>query len=172
MYVLTVRGQLVPVDVRTARAFRPIDVGGVSQDLVTTPNGKAAYVLEPPCGVVAVDLATRTALALIKIHNASSFALTPNGKTLYGVGTTMDTTDPVLTAIDTAANTTTATIALHAPLHRRHIWQQTLVMAPDGRTVYASVQAFAAVPCTPRYRCRPFRMAMTSCCPPTAGGSM
>jgi DNA-binding beta-propeller fold protein YncE len=115
VYVLTVRGQLVPVDVATGKAGRPIRVGGVPQALVMTPDGKAAYVLEPPYGVVAVDLATRTALGLIKIHNAASFALTPNGKTLYVVGTTMSTTNPVLTAIDTATNATISTLALTGP---------------------------------------------------------
>jgi len=161
VYVLTVRGELVPVDVRTGTAAPAIKVGGVSQDLVTTPDGKAAYVLEPPYGVVAVDLATRTALGLIKIPNASSFALTPNGKTLYVLGATTSTPAstpvPVLTAIDTATNAIAGTLTLTAPdLHSRcptrsgngsqpgssclprgwHVNQQSVTMAPDGKTVY------------------------------------
>jgi hypothetical protein len=171
VYVLTVRGQLVPVDVRTGAAARPIDVGGVSQDLVMTPNGKAAYVLEPPYGVVAVDLATRTAVGLIKVYGTDGFALTPNGKTLYVLGTTRSTTtssaDPVLTAIDTATNAIVGTLTLTGPdIQSRcstikspstshgsspssmclprgwHVGQQSVTMAPDGKTVYVSYESF------------------------------
>lgn len=171
VYVLTVRGQLVPVDVRTGTAARPIDVGGVSQDLVMTPSGKAAYVLEPPYGVVAVDLATRTALGLIKVYGADGFALTPNGKTLYVLGTTASSTkttsDPVLTAIDTATNAKVGTLTLTGPdIHGRcstikspgtgrgshpssmclprawHVVEKSVTMAPDGKTVYVAYESF------------------------------
>ena len=165
VYVLTVRGQLVPVDVRTGTAGQPIKVGGDSQDLVMTPDGKAAYVLEPPYGVVAVDLATRSALGLIKVHNASSFALTPNGKTLYVLSVTTSTAAstgvPVLTAIDTATNAIAGTLTLTGPdLHSRcpstghgsgpnsmclprgwHVMQQSVTVAPDGKTVYVTYES-------------------------------
>jgi len=139
VYVVSVRGQLVPVDVTTGKAGRPIEVGGVPAGLVMTPGGKAAYVLEPPYGVVAVDLTTRTALGLIKIHDADSFVLTPDGKTLYVLGSVA--TGPALTAISTATNTISTTIALRSPLHGWFAGPQSLVMAPDGKTVYASMQA-------------------------------
>jgi DNA-binding beta-propeller fold protein YncE len=150
VYVLTVRGQLVPVDVRTGRAARPIDVGGVSQDLLTTPNGKAAWVLEPPYGVVAVDLENRTALGLIKVHGADGFALTPNGKTLYVLGTsgkgpvtTMSSTGLVLTAIDTATNATIGTLTLTGPDLGRgwRVSQNSITMAPGGKTVYVTYES-------------------------------
>jgi len=156
VYVLTVRGQLVPVDVRTGTAGQPIKVGGVSQQLVTTPNGKAAYVLEPPYGVVAVDLANRTALGLIKVHGADGFALTPNGKTLYVLGTsgtgpvtTRSSADLVLTAIDTATNATVRTFTLTGPDLEPHfrgwrVLQESVTMAPDGKTVYVSYAAAEA----------------------------
>jgi DNA-binding beta-propeller fold protein YncE len=138
VYVLTARGQLVPVDVRTGKVGQPITFGGISQELVTTPDGKSAYVLQPPYGVVALDLATRTGLGFIKIHDADSFALTPNGKTLYVLGLTASTKSPVLTAIDTATNTTIATIELHASgTAMVPISPWSLAMAPDGETVYA-----------------------------------
>jgi DNA-binding beta-propeller fold protein YncE len=150
VYVLTVRGELVPVDVRTGRAIQPIKVGGVSQKLVTTPNGKAAYVLEPPYGVVAVDLANRTALGLIKVHGADDFALTPNGKMLYVLGTsgtgpvtTRNSAGLVLTAIDTATNATVRTFTLTGPdlepqFRGWRVLQGSVTMAPDGKTVYVS----------------------------------
>jgi DNA-binding beta-propeller fold protein YncE len=154
VYVLTVRGQLVPVDVATGKADRPINVGGVSQDLVTTPNRKAAYVLEPPYGVVAVDLANRTALGLIKVHGADGFALTPDGKTLYILGTggtgpvtTRSSAGLVLTAIDTATNATIATVALTGPDLRRGWYVQlepSVAMAPDGKTVYVGFELLDA----------------------------
>ena len=153
VYVLTVRGQLVPVDVSTGTAGQPIKVGGVSQELVTTPNGKGAYVLEPPYGVEAVDLAARTALGFIKVRGADGFALTPNGKTLYVLGTnastTISTTDLVLTAIDTATNAAVSTLTLTGPdlkphLRAWHVMEESVTMAPDGKTVYVSYMAFNA----------------------------
>jgi DNA-binding beta-propeller fold protein YncE len=142
-YVLDMRGQLVPVDVRTGKVSQPINFGGQPQQFVTTPDGKAAYVLEPPYGVVAVGLTTRTVLGFIKIHDARSFALTPSGKTLYVLSApaNMRGPGPVLTAIDTATNTTIATIKLHAPGGIRSaelVLPQSLTMAPDGKTVYAA----------------------------------
>ena len=116
--------------------------------LVMTPDGKAAYVLEPFYGVVAVDLATRAALGLIKIPGARSFALTPDGKTLYVLATVGK--GLTLTAIGTATNTTIATVALHGPAlpaptqsHPAgwYVGQSTLTMAPNGKTVYVSYQS-------------------------------
>jgi DNA-binding beta-propeller fold protein YncE len=138
VYVLDMRGQLVPVDVRAGKVDQPINLGGSPQKFVTTPNGKAAYVLEPPYGVVAVDLANRTALGFIKVRDAYDFALTPNGKTLYVIGSTTDTTGPVLTAIDTATNTTITAIKLQAPQVVGLSASFTLAMAPNGKTVYAA----------------------------------
>jgi len=141
VYVLTARGQLVPVNVRTGKAGHPINFGGISQAVVTTANGKAAYVLQPPYGVVVVGLTTRTVLGFIKIHDARSFALTPNGKTLYVLSSSAVSTGtgPVLTAIDTAANTIIATIELHAPGGiSGFVLPRSLAMAPDGKTVYTA----------------------------------
>jgi len=155
VYVLTARGQLVPVDVRTGKAGQPISFGGISQAVVTTPNGKDAYVLQQPYGVVAVGLTTRTVLGFIKIHDARSFALTPNGKTLYVLGASAITPGPapVLTAIDTATNTTIATIKLHARGGIRApglVLPTSLTMAPDGKTVYTVFQNFSGTVAHPR----------------------
>jgi hypothetical protein len=138
-YVLTARSQLVPVDLATGKAGPPIDLGGVSQDLMITPDGKAAYVLQPWYGVVAVDLSTRTALGFIKVHDARSYVLTPDGKTLYVLSYSVSsrTSGPSLTAIDTTTNTTIATIGLHT-LGSRDVLPGSLAMAPDGKTVYAA----------------------------------
>jgi DNA-binding beta-propeller fold protein YncE len=134
VYVLTARSQLVPVDLTSGRADPPIDFGGISQGLLTTPDGKAAYVLQPWYGVEAVDLATRTALGFIKVHDARDFLLTPNGKTLYVLGYSYSRTPtPSLTAIDTTTNTTIATIELH-----KGSGSADLAMAPDGKTVYVA----------------------------------
>ncbi len=144
VYVLNMRGRLIPVDVRTGKVEKPINFGGRPQQLVTTPDGKTAYVLES-YGVAVVDLATRTALGFIKIHDPGSFALTPDGKALYVLG--LDTTQVgqilTLTAIDTATNTTIATIGLEGPqiMDRATAWS--LAMAPDGKTVYT---VFGLVP--------------------------
>jgi DNA-binding beta-propeller fold protein YncE len=138
-YVLDMRGQLVPVDVRTGKVGKPINFGGRPLQFVTTPDGKKAYVLEPPYGVAAVDLATRTALGFIKVHYAESFALTPNGKTLYVLGAATETTGAFLTAIDTATNMTIATIELHGPEIREVSYLGSLTMAPDGETVYVAL---------------------------------
>jgi DNA-binding beta-propeller fold protein YncE len=135
VYVLTARSQLVPVDLASGKADPPIDFGGISQGLLTTPDGKAAYVLQPWYGVEAVDLATRTPLGFIKVHDARDFLLTPNGKTLYVLGYSYSRTPSTsLTAIDTTTNTTIATIELHTGNGSAD-----LAMAPDGKTVYVAL---------------------------------
>ena len=135
-YVLTARSQLVPVDLASGKADPPIDFGGISQGLVTTPDAKAAYVLQPWYGVEAVDLATRTALGFIKVHDARDFILTPNGKTLYVLGYSFSKASSTsLTAIDTTTNTTIATIELHTGIGNGFA---DLAMAPDGKTVYVA----------------------------------
>jgi DNA-binding beta-propeller fold protein YncE len=141
-YVLTARSQLVPVDLATGKAGPPIDLGGVSQDLVITPDGKEGYVLQPPYGVEAVGLTTRTALGFIKVHDAEHYLLTPNGKTLYVLSYSLTysrsrTSDLSLTAIDTATNTTIATIELHT-LGSLGGLPASLAMAPDGKTAYVA----------------------------------
>jgi DNA-binding beta-propeller fold protein YncE len=136
VYVLTARSQLVPVDLTSGKTDPPIDFGGISQGLVTTPDGKAAYVLQQGYGVEAVDLATRTALGFIKVHGANDFLVTPNGKTLYVLGYSYGRTPSTsLTAIDTTTNTTIATIALHTGNANG---SGNLAMAPDGKTVYVA----------------------------------
>jgi hypothetical protein len=141
-YVLTARSQLVPVNLATGRAGPPIEFGGVSQDLLITPNGNEAYVLQPPYGVEAVGLTTRTALGFIKVHDAEHYLLTPDGKTLYVLSYSLTysrsrTNGLSLTAIDTATNTTTATIELHT-LGSRDVLPASLAMTRDGKTLYVA----------------------------------
>jgi DNA-binding beta-propeller fold protein YncE len=146
-YVLTARSQLVPVNLATGRAGPPIEFGGVSQDLLITPDGNGAYILQPPYGVEAVGLTTRTALGFIKVHDAEHYLLTPDGKTLYVLSYPLSysrsrTSGPSLTAIDTTTNTTIATIELHG-LRSLGALPGSLAMAPDGKTVYTTFELSA-----------------------------
>ena len=63
-----------------------------------TPGGRTAYVLEPPYGVAVVNLAAAKLARFIKIPEASAFALTPDGATLYVANRYGSTVTPVDTA--------------------------------------------------------------------------
>ena len=131
LYVATVRGQVTPVDLETRRAGRPISIGGVPQAMVMTPDGRTAYVLEPPYGVAVVNLAAGKPAGFIKVAKAFTFALTPDGATLYVAGT-----DSRVTPVDTASGRARRPIAIRA----MSSWVPLMAMNPDGRTVYVAGQ--------------------------------
>jgi DNA-binding beta-propeller fold protein YncE len=90
----------------------------------------------PATGVVVLDLASRTALGFIKVHDARRFVLTPDGKTLYVLTNSFSRTPELsLTAIDTrttASATVLQPIGLGPP--RWSPWGG--VFAPGGKTLY------------------------------------
>jgi hypothetical protein len=85
IYVASARGQVTPIDVAARKTGRPFRVGGQPRAMLMTPDGRTGYLLEPPYGVAVVSFTTNTRLGFIKVPYAESFALTPDGRTLYVV---------------------------------------------------------------------------------------
>jgi DNA-binding beta-propeller fold protein YncE len=129
LYIATVRGQVAQVDLTTGRAGRPIIAGGISQAMVMTPDGRTAYLLEPPYGVAVVNLAADEPGGFIKVAEASAFALTPDGATLYVVNADGSRVTPV----DTETGDLQRPIATHV-----RSWLAQVAISPDGRTVYVA----------------------------------
>jgi hypothetical protein len=75
---------LLPVDLATGRALRPIPLGvpGEAAGVLVAPNGRRVYVATEGGDVVPVDVATRTAGPPIRIGgNPIGMAISPNGRT-------------------------------------------------------------------------------------------
>ncbi len=89
------QGTVVPVDLLRRQALDPIPVGYGPVNVVITPDGKTAYVVnyngtspsDPEPTVVPVAIATRTAGPPIRLgyREAAAMALTRDGRTLYAV---------------------------------------------------------------------------------------
>ena len=138
IYVATQRGYLIPVSTVTGKAGSPIGIGGPGpRQVVVSPDGRMAYILEPSRGVSVADLATGTAEGLIKIPGAMSLALTPDGRTLYVLHTPNCCGGSTVTPVDTATD------RLLPPVHvAADIGSSYIAVAPDGTTAYVvSVEA-------------------------------
>ena len=130
IYVATYRGYLIRVSTVTGKAGRPIRIAGHPTQIVVSPDGSTAYVLEPSLGVGVVNLATNTA-SFIKMPSAWSLAITPDGRTLYVLNTVPCCTGATVTPIDTA------TLKLLPPVHTpADLASSYIAVAPDGRTAY------------------------------------
>lgn len=78
---------LVPVDIATRRAEKPIMLGVRPQDIVIAPDGKTTYLVNPVPGTV-TPMATATGKLGRPIRVGSgpvSLAITADGKTAYAV---------------------------------------------------------------------------------------
>jgi hypothetical protein len=77
-------GDVTPISTATDRAGRPIRLRGDLQQILITPNGQTAYVLDAGTGLVPINLRTRRPLPEIKVRNAGlGEAMLPSGKTIY-----------------------------------------------------------------------------------------
>jgi hypothetical protein len=138
MYVLAdgarTGGQLVPVDLATGRSGRPIWVGGSPGNMLITPNGRTGYIVRPPAGptgVTILNLVTDRYVGFLRIPEASSIALTPDGRTLYVASGNGSTVTPVSTTDNKAGHpiTTTENASCTQPC-------SSIAVTPDGRTIY------------------------------------
>jgi DNA-binding beta-propeller fold protein YncE len=76
-------GAVTPISTATDRAGRPIRLRGDLQQILITPDGQTAYVLDAGTGLVPISLSTRRLLPEIRVRNAGGEAMMPNGKTIY-----------------------------------------------------------------------------------------
>ena len=132
IYVATQQGYLIPVSTVTGKAGRPIRIGGPGpSQIVVSPDGLTAYVIELSRGVVVVNLARKQSAGFIKIRDAWSLALTPDCRTLYVLDNVPCCTGATVTPIDTA------TLKLLPPVHTpADLATSYIAVAPDGKTVY------------------------------------
>jgi len=94
---------VIPIRTATNTALPPIKVGGYSDAIAITPDGKTAYVADPQSGtVIPIRTATNTALPPIQVAgHPSAMAITPDGKTAY-VASDEGTVTPIRTTANTA----------------------------------------------------------------------
>jgi hypothetical protein len=104
LYVASVRGVVTPVSTATNRAGRPIRVSGAITDIAIASGGRTALVIEYG-GIVPVNLRTRAAGPLIRIHDLQQVTIAPGGRTAYcttfGAATADDEVYPVALGIGT-----------------------------------------------------------------------
>lgn len=84
-YVTNGAAGVVPVDLATGTPGTPITVGGGTERIVASPDGKTLYALGSSPGQIAViDAATRTVKSTITIGTVpAGLAITPDGSKLY-----------------------------------------------------------------------------------------
>jgi DNA-binding beta-propeller fold protein YncE len=118
---------VTPINVATGRPGPPISVGTRPGAIVFTADSKTAYIASPGT-ITPIDVATGTAETAIPVGGA--LAITPDGKTLYALS------GDSVTPIDTATNILSTPVSLSST-HRT--WLE-LLMAPNGKTLYAMDQ--------------------------------
>jgi YVTN family beta-propeller protein len=102
---------------------------GAPGDIVFTPDGQSAYLINKTGQVNLLDLATNTITATVAgLQTPISAAITPNGKYLY---TTANVTPGLVYKIDTATNTVLTTISV-GPTPRG------IVITSNGKLAYVA----------------------------------
>jgi DNA-binding beta-propeller fold protein YncE len=125
MYVATTADTVVPVDVRTDKAFAPIKLPKTMVVcMAVTRNGKTIYVAGFDGDITPVSTATRTAGRPIHFDgHPGQIVLEPDGRSGFVVGD-----GGGLTPVNFVTGTT------GRPIKQRAI--QHVIMSPDGRTAY------------------------------------
>jgi hyaluronoglucosaminidase len=125
---------VTPINVATGTAGPYIRVGTDPNEVVFAPDGKTAYV--DGSEIVPIDVATGMAEAAIAVK-ANALAITPDGKTLYALNG--GSPGPGIAASDTVTPIDTATSRLGTPISLSSKPQNyfELLMAPNGKTLYA-----------------------------------
>jgi DNA-binding beta-propeller fold protein YncE len=150
------RGEIVPVSLRTGLAAQPIRLGGSPIGLALSPDGKSLYVASSignlpglplgPQDLFVVGIASRRVVRSVTLRNPpQAIAVAPSGRTIY-----IQNQDTTITPVSTT------TWAAGATIHTSGIFKgqgaslpggytSSLVIAQDGRTMYASNGAGVAV---------------------------
>jgi DNA-binding beta-propeller fold protein YncE len=147
IYVAAGLNTVIPVSTVTNTAGKPIPVGLQPYQILITPDGRTAYVLDgSQTALTPIATATNTPGKTIKVEppgpgGQQMMAITPNGKTLYVIAYPHQTKTAIgpayMIPISTATNTPgkPIRIGMYGP--------ESLVMSPDGKTAY--VVGFAPV---------------------------
>jgi YVTN family beta-propeller protein len=131
-------GAVTPVSTATGSLGIPIPVPG--DGIVITPDGRTAYVSDPPeHKVTPITLATREIGSAIPAGVGSGccftpgfgIAMTPDGSTVY---VTNNSAPGIVTAIDVATNTANGQIAVGDFPHE-------IAVTPNGETAYVVTEA-------------------------------
>lgn len=104
---ITTDGALYPVDTATRAVGSAIAVPGFHVGIAITPDGVTAF-LGDSAGVQVVDLVNRVVMPPIAFADTRNLAVTPDGRYLYAVNSTVGT----VTVVDTALRTVVTTIVL------------------------------------------------------------
>ncbi|HEX4064190.1 MAG TPA: YncE family protein [Streptosporangiaceae bacterium] len=125
---------VVPIDLATNKPGKPIHLPGswVGQ-IVFAPDGKTAYDLPDsgPNGVTPISTATgRTGRQFLIGGSASGMVFGPGGKTAYV--TALNAGAAVVTPVNLATDNP------GRPIFRTKSYPDSMVLAPDGKTLYIS----------------------------------
>jgi YVTN family beta-propeller protein len=139
-------GYLVPVNLVSGAAGKPIPVGDLASynsqspgGIAITPDGTTAYVSDS-CGdtVTPVDLATGAAGTPITVGaNPEGIAIAPDGETAYVTNGSGNTVTPIDLATGTAETRITVGAAGSDP--------DSIALTPDGSTAYVTLNGSDAV---------------------------
>jgi DNA-binding beta-propeller fold protein YncE len=122
-------GAITPIRTATDEAGRPIRLRGDLQQILITPNGQTAYVLDGGTGLIPVNLSTRRLLPEIKVRDAGGAAMMPSGKTIYV------TADRGIVPVDLSTGTALKPIAISKLM----MLDSAPVITPNGATLYYDV---------------------------------
>jgi len=134
---------VTPINVATGAAGPYIPVGTGPNAVVFALDGKTAYV--DGSEVVPINVETGTAEAAIPVK-ANALAITPDGKTLYALNG--ESPGHGMAASDTVTPIDTATRSPGTPISLSSVTQNyfELLMAPNGKTLYALDQQGQVTP--------------------------
>jgi YVTN family beta-propeller protein len=138
---------MIPIDLATGTPGKPIDLQYPPDEIVITPDGKTAYIINgfPSTTLTPVDLATNTPGKPIKLSvEPEAIAMAPDGKSAYmtiatGTGTPANFR-PVygFVPIDLATYKLGKPVKLSGP-------PEAFAIAPDGKTAYVTIYSSGTV---------------------------
>jgi YVTN family beta-propeller protein len=122
-----VPGSVIPINVATDTAGRPVKVGAGPRAMAITPNGKTVYVGTEE-GVWSIGTATGKAEKIDKAAT-TGIVMMPGGATAYAISPNAKTVTPIRTATDKAEKPIPIKLTVSAP-------GLVPVLAPNGKHIY------------------------------------
>jgi YVTN family beta-propeller protein len=121
-------GGVTPISTATNRAGRQVRIGGDTEVLAITPNGRTVYVVSHNGTVTPISTATNRPGRPIRVGvNPVAIAMTPNSKTVYVLNSGDNTVTPIATATNRPGR----------PI-RVGIMPEAIAITPNGLTVYVA----------------------------------